>query len=135
MCRCLDLLVVTKFLPLPKGSPAPAGNTVEWLTEFFAACDRRSDCIRPTFITMHAYMTSVQSLKDYVVSISDDSSATPHAGRAIRLHLLCQTSVHKAFSLPIWLTEFTCHSFGGQPQPTTQQQVHDFMGSSASSGL
>ena len=50
------------------GSPAPAGNTVDWLTRFFAACDARQDCVRPTFITMHAYVSTVQALKDYVVS-------------------------------------------------------------------
>ncbi|KAJ9092260.1 hypothetical protein QFC21_006902 [Naganishia friedmannii] len=87
------------------GSPAPAGNTVAWLKAFFAACDARGDCVKPSFITMHAYVSTVDALKNYV------------------------TEVHEAFpNMPIWLTEFACHSFGGQPQPTNQQQVHDFMG-------
>ncbi|KAJ9116792.1 hypothetical protein QFC24_006687 [Naganishia onofrii] len=101
---------VKKVVPLQRqghriGSPAPAGNTVASLTAFFAACDARSDCIKPSFITMRAYVSAVAALKGYV------------------------TEVHAAFpDMPIWLTAFACHFFGGQPQPTSQQQVHDFMG-------
>lgn len=64
---------MSKAVPLLRkghriGSPAPAGKTVEWLSEFFSACDARAGCVRPSFITMHAYVTTADALKSYVVS-------------------------------------------------------------------
>ncbi|KAJ9091190.1 hypothetical protein QFC20_007700 [Naganishia adeliensis] len=111
-CMPLDAVMnawMDKAVPLLRqgrrvGSPAAAGNTVEYLCKFFEACNARAGCIKPSFITMHAYVSTADALKNYV------------------------TSVHNAFNMPIWLTEFSCHSFGGQPQPTSKQQVHDFMG-------
>lgn len=68
---------MTKAVPLLKqgrrvGSPAAAGNTVGYLSEFFKACDARPGCIRPPFITMHAYVSTVDALKNYVVRHSED---------------------------------------------------------------
>lgn len=65
---------MSKAVPLLRqghriGSPAPAGNTVDYLSEFFGACDARAGCVRPSFITMHAYVTTVDALKHYVVRL------------------------------------------------------------------
>lgn len=106
------------------GSPAAAGNTIEYLSKFFEACNARAGCIKPSFITMHAYVSTADALKNYVVRRGFVSCLVC----SLTNHLGSQTSVHNAFNMPIWLTEFSCHSFGGQPQPTSEQQVHDFMG-------
>ncbi|KAJ9111606.1 hypothetical protein QFC22_006477 [Naganishia vaughanmartiniae] len=76
---------------------------------------------------MHAYVSTVDALKNYVVR----NNYMPHPTLSpTQLCYLSQTEVHRAFpDMPIWLTEFACHSFGDQAQPTTQQHVHDFMGS------